>query len=60
MEIVGLIQILDLLKGIFQFPATMLEFLKLLRKTPQENHEGILRRIADEAKHFEDTGRPQW
>lgn len=52
--------IVELLKGIFAFPKTILEFVKLLRKTPVENHEDILKNIAAESKKFEDTGRPSW
>lgn len=60
MNLMGLIQILDIIKGVLQFPATILEFIKILRKTPQENHEDLLKRIGEESKKFEDTGRPTW
>lgn len=52
--------IFNLLMAIFQFPKTILEFVKLLRKTPQERHEEIVKKIAEEAKRFEETGRPTW
>lgn len=56
----GVAEIIALIKGIFDFPKTILEFVKLLRKTPQEQHEQILVNIAAEAKHFEESGRPSW
>jgi hypothetical protein len=51
---------LELLKSIFQFPNALLQFAKLLQKTPTEKHEALLAKIAAEAKVFEDTGRPTW
>lgn len=51
--------IIALITGFFQFPKTILEFVKLLKKSPQEQHDDILKRILEEAKHFEETGRPE-
>jgi hypothetical protein len=56
----GLSDILAIIKGVLQFPGTILEFVKLLQKTPQEKHQDLLKRMAEEAKKFEDTGRPTW
>lgn len=53
-------EIVTLIIAFFQFPKTILEFVKLLKKTPQEKHEDIVKAIAAEAKKFEDTGRPDW
>jgi len=52
--------ILALVTAFFQFPKSLIEFAKLLKKTPQERHEEILKRIEEEAKGFQDTGRPTW
>ena len=60
MTILGLTQIIDLIKGVLQFPAVILEFVKILRKTPQENHESLLKRMAEESQKFSETGRPTW
>lgn len=56
----GVAEIMALITGVLQFPKTILEFIKILKKTPQENHEGIVKKVAEEAQKFEDTGRPQW
>jgi len=55
-----LAQVLELLKGVLQFPGIVLEFVKLLRKTPQEKHEEILKLVNAEAAKFEEHGRPSW
>ncbi len=60
MPILGLLEIVELIKGVIQFPSTILEFVKLLRKTPEEKHDEILKGIQEEAKKYEDTGRPSW
>lgn len=56
----GLTDILAIIKGVLQFPATILEFVKLLQKTPQEKHDDLLKKMREEAQKFEDTGRPTW
>ncbi len=53
-------EILDLVKGVIQFPATILQFVKILQKTPQENHEYLLIKLNNESHVFEETGRPTW
>lgn len=54
----GLPEIFTLISALFEFPKTILEFVKILKKTPVENHEDVLQAMAKEAKRFEDTGRP--
>ena len=49
-----------LIKGLIDFPSALLALVKLLRVTPQENHEAILKKISDESIAFEQTGRPTW
>lgn len=56
----GLADILAIIKGVIYFPDTILEFVKILQKTPQENHEAILDASRKEAMNYEETGRPQW
>ncbi len=60
MTIMGLTAILEIVKGVIAFPSVVLEFVRLLQKTPQENHEAIVSRIRLEAQHFQETGRPTW
>ena len=49
-----------LIKAGLEFPEAMTQLVKLLRATPQENKEALLKKISEEAKRFEDTGRPTW
>ena len=56
----GLTGWLEIIKAVLQFPSVILEFVRLVKKTPQENHEDLLKRLADESKKFEETGRPTW
>lgn len=56
----GLTDILAIIKGVLQFPGTILEFVKLLQKTPQEKHDDILKLIQLESNKFQETGRPTW
>lgn len=56
----GITDIIAIIKTILQFPSTILEFVKLLQKTPQEKHDGLLKKMRDEADQLEDTGRPTW
>ncbi len=52
--------VIALITAFFQFPSQILAFVKLLQKTPEEKHEDLLKAIAEEAKKFQDTGRPDW
>ena len=56
----GLTDILAIIKGVLQFPGTILEFVKMLQKTPQERHEDLLKKMHEEARKYEETGRPTW
>jgi len=56
----GLTDIFAIIKAVLQFPSTILDFVKLLQKTPQEKHEALLKRISDEENQFKETGRPTW
>ena len=39
----GIAEIIALIQGVLAFPKTILEFVKLLKKTPQEKHEDIIK-----------------
>jgi hypothetical protein len=52
--------LIDLIKAGLQFPEAMIQLVKLLRSTPVENHEALLKKISEEAVRFEETGRPTW
>lgn len=56
----GPAEIIALITGFFKFPQAILEFIKVLQKTPEQKHEDLLKAIALEAKKFEETGRPNW
>ena len=60
MTALGLVAILEIIKGVLQFPTAVLNLIRLLQKTPQENHEALLSRMNEEAKKIEETGRPTW
>jgi hypothetical protein len=52
--------ILGLVTAFFQFFPKVLEFLKLLQKTPAEEHSAIMERIAKERAAAEAGERPTW
>lgn len=52
--------LIDLIKAALQFPEAMIQLVRLLRSTPEENHEALLKKISEEALRFEETGRPTW
>lgn len=56
----GIAEIATLLVALFQFPQTILAFVKLLKSTPTESHDALLKKLQDEAKAFEESGRPSW
>lgn len=58
--IVGLLDILTLLKAIFTFPSEIMALVRMLQKTPEEKHQDILRAVTAEAEKYQQTGRPEW
>jgi len=52
--------ILELINGVLKFPDAVLKLVRALQKTPQEKHEDLLKRMDEEFKRFEETGRPTW
>lgn len=56
----GLTDILEIIKAVLKFPEVVLSFVKLIQKTPQENHTDLIKIMAQEAEKYEDTGRPTW
>jgi len=57
---VTLSEILTLIKGVLQFPQAVLSLIQILKKTPSEKHDELIKKMADEAAHFQSTGRPTW
>jgi len=60
MTALGLMAILEIIKGVLQFPNAILRLVRVLQKTPQENHEALVKKNEDEASQYEKTGRPSW
>jgi hypothetical protein len=56
----GAAEIIALIIGVLKFPQVILDFVKLLQKTPAEKHSDLIKKVQAEAAHFEETGRPQW
>lgn len=56
----GLTDILQIVKTTLEFPSVVLAFVHLVRETPQEKHEDLLKRMMQESRQFEDGGRPKW
>lgn len=52
--------IAELILGVLKFPTTILEFIRVLKKTPAEQHAGLIEKIKKEETEFQDTGRPDW
>lgn len=58
--IVGLLDILTLLRAIFTFPTEIMTLVRMLQATPEEKRQLIMEKVAEEAQKYEQTGRPQW
>lgn len=56
----GLSGWLELITGILKFPDAILKIIRILQGSPQEHHDAILKSLANEARKFEDMGRPTW
>jgi hypothetical protein len=56
----GITDIIAIIKTVLQFPSTILEFVKLLQKTPQENHDSLLKAMQKESEQLKSGGRPTW
>lgn len=52
--------IIELIRGVLQFPEKVLELIRVLKKTPTEKHDDIMKRISEEKDSFEGGGRPKW
>ena len=50
----------ELIQGILKFPSAVLALIKVLQKTPEEQHDALISKMQAEAQAFEDTGRPSW
>lgn len=49
---------LEIISAALKFPDAILRLVRVLQKTPQEQHEALVLKNEAEAKTFEDTGRP--
>lgn len=52
--------IISLIQGLFQFPGEISALIKMLKATPEEQRENLMKSVSDEASKFQVTGRPQW
>lgn len=46
--------------GLLKFPDAVVRLVRLLSKTDQQKHDGILAAAEEAQRKFEDTGRPSW
>lgn len=53
-----LVDLITIIKGVLAFPDAILKVIKILQKTDAQRHEEIVEKIAKEAEHFRETGRP--
>lgn len=51
---------MEIAVGVLRFPDTILKIIKLLKSTPEENHEALVKSLSEEAKQYEISGRPLW
>jgi len=56
----GIVEIMAIVSGVLQFPGHILALIKILRSTPAENQEKIMKQIQETAHKFNETGRPDW
>ncbi len=52
--------VLETLTAFFKFPDATLRLIRALQKTPEANHEDLVKSIESEAQKIEQTGRPDW
>lgn len=52
--------ILQAITAAFQFPGEIVALAKMLRSTPEEAREGIMKSVQAEADKYQQTGRPTW
>ena len=51
---------LELIQGILAFPSTVLALVRILKGTPEAQHQKIVAAVQAEAAQYEQTGRPSW
>lgn len=56
----GLIQIVELISGVFKFTSEVMWLIRLLKGTPEAHREEVMKRIQEQANSFAQTGRPTW
>jgi len=52
--------IIGVLNALLRFPAELSAFIRLISKSPEEKRQEIMKRIENESKHIDETGRPIW
>lgn len=52
--------ILEAVIAALKFPGEVIRLGNFLSKTPQANHDDLLKRMDEEAQKFDKTGRPTW
>lgn len=52
--------ILEIIQGVLKFPDAILRLVRVLKATPEEQHQKLVSQIEAEAKQLEETGRPTW
>lgn len=53
-------EFLAVLSGIFTFWNQVVWFVKLLQKTPEEQHDALIKQVNQIFDEAENNGRPQW
>lgn len=51
---------MELVKLVLKFPEQLLEVARYFSKTEQQQHDAMLKKLREEQKKFEETGRPVW
>lgn len=52
--------IIDLIKGVLQFPGAIQKLIVTLRETPAEQRDDLMKAMLAEGDNFKKTGRPTW
>lgn len=51
---------IELVTLVLKFPENALALVRALDKTPVERHDELVKKIDEEQKKFQETGRPTW
>lgn len=50
---------IEVVVAFLKFPEAVLGVVRMFQKVPEQKHEDLLKEMAEKAKAFEETGRPQ-